>query len=485
MQNRQTGCRQKTAAAKAGISARSGRRIESQDQAPKASREWRTREDPFDAVWEAELVPLLEQEPNLTGTTLWEYLEDHYPGQYPESQIRTLQRRVKHWKATQGPSKPVMFRQSMPPGQQGLSDFTCPRTPITLNGEPFEHRLFQFRLAYSGWRYVHLVQGGESYSALAEGLQCALSRLGGAPKEHRTDSLSAAYTSGSRQAFTEAYLGLCQHYGMMPSTNNLGNSHENGAIETYHGSLKHRIEQGIHLRGSADFESLDSYRAFINDIVNKLNKRCHTRLAEETKHLSSLPAYPFMAYTEVNVRVTTSSTISVRRVLYTVPSRLIGERLQVHLYHDRLECFLGQTQVIQLPRIYASTHKGRARCINYRHVIHALSTKPQAFRFSQLRDDLLPTSDYRALWERADQTFSAKEACRWMVSVLRFACDYDCENTLALELLAKEQLPDLNALQKRFLPDQQAPDIPSRQHSIQDYDALLQGTWAYSGGRHV
>jgi hypothetical protein len=115
----------------------------------KKQRHWHTRQDPFEAVWETEIIPLLAREPELTGTTLWEYLDDHYPGQYSEKLLRTLQRRVKHWRAVKGPEKAVIFCQSVPAGQQGLSDFTRPRTTITIAGKPFDHLLYQFRLAYS------------------------------------------------------------------------------------------------------------------------------------------------------------------------------------------------------------------------------------------------------------------------------------------------------------------------------------------------
>ena len=481
MKSRQTGCTQELSAAKAGMSVRSGRRIEKGQRQTIKERDWRTRKDPLEAVWETELIPLLEREPSLTGITLWDHLDERYPGQYPERLLRTLQRRVKHWQATRGPEKEVMFRQCVPAGHQGLSDFTHPNTPITIAGEPFAHLLYQFRLAYSGWRYVHIVQGGESYSALADGLQNALQKVGGAPKEHRTDSLSAAYVNtAQKQRLTEAYQALCQHYRMRPTTNNLGVSHENGAIEAPHGSLKRRIEQAIKLRGSADFSSRRAYRDFIDHIVDKLNRRCKGRLAEEQSVLQRLPRHRFIDYTELSVKVTTSSTLSVKRSLYTVPSRLIGESVRVHLYHDRLECFVGQTRVITLPRVYPSTPTGRARRIDYRHIIHSLAAKPQAFRFSQFRDDLLPSPQYRQLWQQAEQQFTPQDACKWMVAVLRFAADYDCEGSLAFELMQQAeqgQLPDLKSLQARYCQHTEPPAIPVRQHQVADYDRLLTGQW--------
>ncbi len=194
------------------------------------------------------MVPLLEKEAQLTGLTLWEYLEDNHTGKFPYRVLRTLQRRVKHWKATQGPDKVVIFRQSVPAGQQGLSDFSHPNTEITLQGAVFTHLLYQFRFAYSGRRYVQIILGGESYSALADGLQLALSPAGGSPIEHRTDSLSAAFiNSAEEQKLTQAYDALCVHYNLRVTRNNRGVSHENGAIECAHGSFKRRLDQALKL----------------------------------------------------------------------------------------------------------------------------------------------------------------------------------------------------------------------------------------------
>lgn len=481
MKSRHAGDSQETAAAKAGVSVRSGRRIDKSERQAVRQRDWRTRADPFSSVWDSELVPLLEREVGLTGLTLWDYLDEQYPNQYPEGLLRTLQRRVKHWKATQGPEKAVIFRQSVPPGHQGLSDFTHPNTAITIAGVPFKHLLYQFRLAYSGWRSVLVVRGGESYSALADGLQTALHQLGAAPQEHRTDSLSAAYTNNvEKQKLTQRYDALCQHYGMRPTTNNLGISHENGAIEAPHGSLKRRIDQALKLRGSKDFTSVAEYQRFINQIAKKLNRRCQGRLAEEQLQLRALPAQRFIDYSELTVSVTTSSTIAVKRSLYSVPSRLIGERLRVHLYHDRLVCFVAQTIVITLPRVYPGTPEGRARRIDYRHLIHSLAAKPQAFRFSQFRDDILPTTEYRQLWALAEQQFTPQQACKWIVAVLRIASDHDCESYLANELMAQAQeseLPTLQTLQDKYLACTPAPAIPVRQHAVADYDELLSGDW--------
>jgi transposase InsO family protein len=483
MNTRQLGKSQETAAAKAAISERSGRRIEKGErQSIPEERHWRTREDPFEAIWEKELVPLLEKESQLTGLTLWEYLEDEHAGKFPFSVLRTLQRRVKHWKATEGPEKVVIFRQSVPPGQQGLSDFSHPNTEITIQGKMFTHLLYQFRFAYSGWRYVQIILGGESYSALAGGLQSALILAGGSPVEHRTDSLSAAFNNhAEEQKLTQAYEALCAHYNLRATRNNLGVSHENGAIECAHGSFKRRLDQALKLRGSADFAAIKDYQTFLDKVTERLNKRCQSRFKDEQLALQALPGERFMDYSELSLKVTRSSTLEVKRVLYTVPSRMIGENVRVHVYHDRLAFFIGQTLTSTLARIYPQAGQERGRCIDYRHIIHSLSAKPQAFRFLQFRDELLPTETYRKLWLNCDQQFQPRDACKWIVGVLRIAMDHDCEERLGTELLAQvdndKPLPSLTALQERYLGSKPVPVIPARQQDLASYDHLLPGNW--------
>ncbi|MSP28413.1 MAG: IS21 family transposase [Methylococcales bacterium] len=491
MSKRQQGKSQETAAACAAISERSGRRIEKGERASIAGeRHWRTREDPFEVVWEKELVPLLEKETQLTGLTLWEYLEDEQSGEFPFSVLRTLQRRVKHWKATQGADKVVIFRQSVPAGRQGLSDFSHPATEISIQGKVLPHLLYQFRFAYSGWRFVQITLGGESYSALADGLQSALFRAGGSPIEHRTDSLSAAFNNhAEEQKLTQLYDALCRHYNLQATRNNRGVSHENGAIECAHGSFKRRLDQALKLRGSVDFASIQAYQAFLNKVTERLNKRCQTRFKDEQLALQALPNERFMDYSELSLKVTRSSTLEIKRVLYTVPSRMIGETVRVHVYHDRLVFFVGQTLSYTSPRVYPEAGQERGRCIDYRHLIHSLSAKPQVFRFLQFRESLLPTPTYRTLWQHCDQQFESRDACKWIVGVLRIAKDYHCEERLGHELIERidnnQPLPTLKVLQERYLAHNPVPSIPARQHDLASYDHLLQGHWYQGEASHA
>ena len=359
----------------------------------------------------------------------------------------------------------------------GLSDFTHPDDAITVASEPFSHLLYQFRFAYSGWRSVTAVRGGESYAALSAGLQRALRQAGGSPREHRTDSLSAAFNN-RQNVWSDTYETLCDHYGMRPSRNNPGVSHENGAIECANGSFKRRLSQALKVRGSRRFAAPADYQDFVDGVVGRLNRRVVTRFREEQTALLALPATDFAAYSEVVVKVTRSSTIEVRRVLYTVPSRLIGHRLRIHLYHDRLQCYVAQSLAVTLPRVYPPPGASRVRRVDYRHVVHALAAKPQAFRRAQLRDDILPDDNYRALWVLVDSQLDDRAACKWMVTVLRLACDYDCEGALGEELLQaaqREQLPSREQLQARFLPSKayRHTQTPTTQHCLSSYDQLL------------
>ena len=446
-----------------------------------AGKQQATRLAPLSEVWASECVPLLENSPELSGIILLEYLQDKYTGQYPDKLLRTLQRRIKKWRALSGPDKPVMFRQSRGPGQQGISDFTQLKDiSITIKGVEFKHLLYHFRLAFSGWSYMKAIQGGESFSALAEGLQEALWRLGGVPQEHRTDSLSAAFRN-TRQPrtddITQNYEAFCAHYHLTPTRNNRGKGHENGAIESPHGHIKRRIKHSIALRESHDFESVAAYQNWLEGVVGQHNRRNAKALAVERPHLQALPAFKSCDFTEVVARVSSSSTIDVRRVTYTVPSRLEGEHLRVHLHHDRLECFLGTTHVISLTRVHPGRKTKRARQVDYRHVIHSLVKKPQAFRYSQLRDDLLPNESYRQIWTYVDQQFCAREACQFMVGLLHLAATQDCEAALAqvvLEEIAHGKKLSLSRLKQRYgLAQAPVPKVVVNQHSLAMYDRLL------------
>ncbi|MDN5939940.1 MAG: IS21 family transposase [Salinisphaera sp.] len=484
MSHRRAGKKQTTAAAQAGISERTARRLERDAKnGPAQPRHWRTRQDPFAAVWESELVPELEGDPGLQALTLLEWLQERHPGQYPDKLLRTLQRRVKDWRARHGPDKEVMFPQVHGPGLRGLSDFTHLKgVTVTIAGEALAHRLYHLRLAYSGWCHVRVVLGGESYTALAEGLTESLERLGGVPAEHRTDSLSAAFKNldaAAQADITERYQALCRHYGMGASRNNPGIAHENGSIEAAHGHLKRRIRQRLSLRGSTDFDSIQAYQAFINEVAASINRRNAPRIAAERAELASLPCQRGVDYTDSVVRVTTSSTITLGRELYSVPARLIGERLRVHLYDDRLVLYHASRELMTLTRLRPAPGNQRVRCIDYRHVIGWLVRKPRALAGLTFRDELLPGPTWRAIYQRLSTQLDCADVCKRVVAALGLAAQHDCADPIGaywLEALERGHNPTLAELQACFAPPVETiPMITARQHGLADYDALLPG----------
>jgi transposase InsO family protein len=480
MNERNEGQTQTTAAAKAGVSERTGRRIDTGELSTqsKPRRQWSTRKDPLAGIWQEVLVPLLEVNPELLPLTLLEYLDDNYPHRYDETILRTLQRRVRSWKAQHGPSKEVIFRQKKVPARLGLSDFTTLKNAtITLRGELFTHILYHYRLAFSGWCHVKVICGGESFTALSTGLQDAFWRSGGTPLEHRTDSLSAAFNNHAEEdQLTTRYHAVCQHYGVKATRNNRGVSHENGAIESPHGHLKKRIKQALLLRGSEDFLSLEDYQIFIDGIVSKINRKCHTRFQEERACLQDLPKRRTQDYAEHQVLISSSSTFDLKRATYSVPSRFIGERLYVQLFDERLTLFHGHEEVLALKRVYA-TKTQRIRNIDYRHLIDSLVRKPQAFRFSNIRDDLLPSLDYQRIWEYVDDTLPAHKACSYIVRILHLASQKQCEGELGryiVNLIEKGELPSELQCSKRFGSEATSvPIILEKQHTLADYDQLL------------
>ena len=296
---------------------------------------------------------MLKAAPGLRPIAVFEELCRRHPDLAAGTR-RTLERRVRSWRAVNGPDREVIFRQEHPPGRMGLSDFTeVADLGVTIAGQILDCRLYHFRLPFSGFEHAHVVLGGESFVALAEGLQNALWALGGVPDQHRSDSLSAAFRNldaDAKEDLTKRYEAFCAHYGMTPTRNNPGVSHENGSIESAHGHLKRALADALLLRASRDFDDLPAWRGFVDDIVGRGNLRNAKRVDQERMALNKLPIRKTADYEEVNVDVTTSSAFTLRKVFYSVPSRLIGHRLRVRLYDDRLECFQGSTPILTLRR---------------------------------------------------------------------------------------------------------------------------------------
>ncbi len=475
---------QAVAAARAGVSVATARRIERDPRPPSERREprpWRTREDPLALVWDGFILPLLQSAPGLKPVTVLHELDRAFPGAYGERIRRTLERRMRDWRAVNGPEREVMFPQTHAPGRLGLSDFTdASDLGVTIAGAPLAHRLYHFALAFSGFEHAEVVFGGESFTALAAGLQNALATLGGAPIEHRTDSLSAAFRNLAPDAAedtTRRYAALCGHYGMIASRNNRGEAHENGAIESRHAHVKSRLDQALLLRGGRDFDGPEGYRAFLAEAVADHNARRRREIELERAALRPLPSGRAPDYIEASVLVTTSGGFTFRRVFYTVPSRLVGRRLRLRVHEDRLEAYLGGTHLLTLPRGRARTEGRRGHVIDYRHVLHALRAKPGALIGLSYRDALWPRPAFARAWDALIVRRPEREACRTTVGLLVLAHEGACEAALAAaldSLLDAGRLPDLGELRRRFAPHGQgSPSVRVVLPPPRAYDALL------------
>ena len=409
------------AAAKAGMDEKTGRRWRRIGRQPSESREprkYRTRRDAFAGAW-PQVERMLEDDTSLEAKTIFDWLCRENPEQYQESQLRTLQRRVKVWRARKGKPREVFFEQEHVPGRQGQSDFThMGGLGIEIAGQPFNHMLYHFTLVYSNWEWG-TVCFTESYESLAEGVETALWELGGVPREHRTDSLSAAVKPpSSKDEFTEKYKGLLGHYRMMASHSSPGRGNENGDVEQSHHRFKRAVAQELILRGSREFGSRREYEEFLEGLLRRRNQLRRERLSEEMRVLGRLPERRLEAYTKERPRVSRNSTINVRKNCYSLPSQLIGERVEVRVYSEHLEVWYGSEMVERLERLHGS---GKA-VINYRHIIHSLVKKPGAFAHYRFQSSLFPSLIFRVAYDDLKER-QPGAADREYVRLLKLAAD--------------------------------------------------------------
>jgi len=476
MHARQAGHSQTKAADGADLSERTARALDHGGRSAGGPRAYRTRVDPFVGVWESVIVPQLRGDGQLKAVTLMEALQRQFPGQFRDGQVRTLERRVRQWRAVEGPAQPVMFPQDHPPGWQALLDFTdCGELAVTIAGLALGHRLGHVCCPHSGWQFAHVILGGESYPALAETLRLALEALGGVPQTLRTDSLSAAYKNlRQQQDLTVRFAALCHHYGCTPTRNTLGVAHENGAVESPNGHLKRRLDQALRLRGDRDFATLDAYREFVTGIVAAANAPRAAALAVERAALADLPHFPGVTWTAAVGTVSSFSLINVLNVSYMVPSRLIRHRLAVRIFDDRLEFFAQSARVFTCLRIHDPQ---RTRLVHYRLCIDSLIKKPGAFARLRYRDDLHPNHTYARTWQRLREQLGEYAACRAYIRLLHLAHGHACEAVLGIrlaELIERDVLPDPEALRTEFAAPAPAamPAMHFRTADPADYDTI-------------
>jgi transposase InsO family protein len=472
------GKRQIAAAAAAGMSERTGRTWKEGPlpSATKGPRDWRTRPDPFAEVWEADLVPLLlkDEERVLEARTLLGQLEKRYAGRFSEGQIRTLQRRMRDWRALHGPEREVMFPQEHPPGRECAFDFTHGKElGVTIRGELFDHLLFELVLSFSGWTWACLAFS-ETFEALSMGLQGALWALGGCPEVARSDNLSAAThelkLTGGR-TLTRRYRDLLEHYGVRSSRIRPGESHENGVVEQKHYRTKSAIAQALVIRGGKDFADVGEYAALVRDVVEESNRSRGPKLSLEREALRPLPSSAVPFHTTFHPHVTCWSTVRVGGRIYSVPSRLIGHDVEVRQHPDTVEVFYAGKLAETMPRIRGE----KSARIDYRHVIWSLVRKPGAFARYRYREELFPSLTFR----RAYDALCARPTGRADIEYVRIlhlaasTMEAVVEASLATLLASGEEFDYARVKQLAAPKPQTVPSVSIPKVDLAFYDQML------------
>lgn len=463
-------------AMKTGMNVKTARKYLRNGKMPsqvKSDHHWKTREDPFEQTW-PELKELLDVNPGLEAKTLFEHLQRTYPGRFQDGQLRTLQRKIKRWRATDGPHKEIFFPQEHYPGELGQSDFTdMTSLNITIQRRRFSHLLYHFVLTWSNWESA-MVCFSESFESLSEGIQHALWQLGGTPNVHRTDRLSAAvHKDMNPNEFTRRYQGLLDHYGMQGQKTQSGSPHENGDIEQRNNRIKRAVDQSLMLRGSRDFDSREEYQFWLAKLIEQLNSGRHARFKEELSKLKALPKCRMDSFKRSRVRVGPSSTIRVAHNTYSVDSRLKGEHVDVRLYGEKLEIWYGQKKVDTLPRLRGED----GHHIEYRHIIDSLVRKPGAFANYRYRRDLFPTHRFRMAYDQFKARLNGRGDKTYLQLLHLAARENEAAVDQAIGHLFEMGMPiELDAV-KELLQDQlslTAPrDIAITAVDLTHYDQLL------------
>lgn len=466
------------AAMRAGIDPKTVRKYTTAGKLPSAlkqARTWRTHVDAFANEWEM-ITAMLVAAPELETKTIFEFLESEKPGCHEDGELRTLQRRVRAWRAQQGPDKEVFFAQNHRPGEAGQTDFTwATELGITIDGEPFAHMLCHFVLPYSNWEWATVCHS-ESMVALRHGVQAAVFQLGFRPEWHQTDNSTAAThrlsAAGERRGFNDQYVLLMDHLGMKPRTTGVGEKEQNGDVEASNGAMKRRLTQHLLLRQSRDFQSVAAYEQWLHDTLRRANSRREVKLREEMAVMEPLAVARLPEHKDVQVGVSQWSTIRVQHNAYSVPSRLIGEAVTVRIYEGHLEVLHGGISQMIVDRLVGRMgHR-----INYRHIIWSLVRKPGAFARYRYREDLFPTITFRRAYDALSAADAGRGADIEYLRILHLAAStMESEVEAALELiLAAKTVPTADAVKELAAPEKRTvPLLAEPVVDLTGYDRLL------------
>lgn len=474
-------------ACKAGMSEKTARKYRDSGILPseqKPEHTWRTRKDPFESDW-PEIQELLENSPKLEALSIFQYLQRKNPGKYQDGQLRTLQRKIKRWRALEGPPKEVVFPQEHHPGRLSQSDFTHMESlGITIENKPFDHLLYHFILTKSNWETVNICFS-ESFESLSEGFQNALWELGGVPQRHQTDCLSTAVNKeGNPAEFTRRYSALMKHYNITPMKINPGKGNENGDVEQSHYRFKNVVDQELMLRGSRNFNSREEYEQFLRKPLKRGNAGRKKSFKLEKTKLQSLPSRKLDAFTIIIARVSPRSTILINKNTYSVNSRLIGEQVKVKVHAEYLEVRYAQKLLDRIPRLRGE----KKHFIQYRHVIDSLLKKPGAFENYKYKQDMFPTTRFRMVYDGLMKHKSPRKAAKEYLQVLNLAAKENeslVDDAICILIQGGTRIIDSTAVKEVFEDLKKAnqpkkPEIEISPVNLSEYDNLLackEETW--------
>jgi len=374
------------------------------------------------------------------------------------------------------------------PGEACQVDFTeVVSLRVTVVGELFPHLLCVFTLPFSNWQWATVCLS-ESLAALRRGIQAALFQLGGVPRFSQTDNSTAAThripsgeearVEGHRRPFNAEYLALVRHFGMAPRTTEVGAKEQNGDVEASHRALKARLEQALLLRGHRDFESREAWQSFVHDVLRKANGARGARVQEELATLRPLTATRLPEFVEQDVRVNAGSTIRVHCCAYSVPSRLIGEVVQVRQYEDRIEVRFAEELQLACERLRGD----RRHRIDYRHVIWSLVRKPGAFARYVYREEMFPSLTFRRAYDAIVGDRPGVKADLEYLRILHLAAStLESDVEAALELLLAEGQDVTGDAVKAITSGADKPEVPDLDPGpidLASYDELLMGVSA-------
>lgn len=247
--------------------------------------------------------------------------------------------------------------------------------------------------------------------------------------------------------------------------------------------MKNKIKQALAIRGNKCFKNLNDYEYFINSVIDKANLKRKIKLEEEIPRLIEVPTRPLPEYQEEYIVVRNRSTANIKKVTYSVPSRLIGAKLKARIYEDKIDLYSGSSCVFSMPRVLGD----RGVVIDYRHIIHSLMRKPAAFENYKYREELYPTENFKKAWNFLCKSKTERQATLEYLRILKLATDNgeeDVDVALGLVLLDGNAVLSIDSITELVIVERKTILDPMEfMPNLNIYDDLFlnQGDKNYDG----